>query len=131
MYNKVISIGRLTADPILHTTPSGKSYVRVSLAVNRSYKSSKGEREADFLPLVFWGKGAEHLAQYAKKGTLLSIEGQIRTYRYEKDGQSHFSMDVLGQNFRFLESRSQRAIRENASLDGLSGVLVDQEELPF
>ena len=73
MYNKVISIGRLTADPILHTTPSGKSYVRVSLAVNRSYKSSKGEREADFLPLVFWGKGAEHLAQYAKKGTLLSI----------------------------------------------------------
>ena len=40
-------------------------------------------------------------------------------------------MDVLGQNFRFLESRSQRAIRENASLDGLSGVLVDQEELPF
>lgn len=55
MYNKVIMIGRLTVQPELVTTPTEKSVTRVTLAVNRRFKSQNGEREADFISLVVWG----------------------------------------------------------------------------
>ena len=56
MYNKVILIGRLVADPELHKTSTDKSVARATLAVNRRYKDQNGEREADFITLVVWGK---------------------------------------------------------------------------
>lgn len=59
MYNKIIAIGRLTAQPELTQTPNGKNLTRVTIAVNRRFKTENGEREADFLNVIFWGKLAE------------------------------------------------------------------------
>ncbi|ANO37694.1 tRNA-binding protein [Streptococcus pneumoniae] len=88
MYNKVIMIGRLTSTPELHKTNNDKSVARATIAVNRRYKDQNGEREADFVNMVLWGRLAETLASYATKGSLISVDGELRTRRFEKNGQN-------------------------------------------
>ncbi len=82
MYNKVILIGRLTSTPELHKTNNDKSVARATIAVNRRYKDQNGEREADFINLVFWGKLAETLASYATKGSLISVDGRLMDTKF-------------------------------------------------
>lgn len=130
MYNKVVLIGRLVATPEMIKTSTDKSVTRVTIAVNRRFKSQTGEREADFLTVVFWGRQAESLASYGSKGGLISIDGELRTRRYEKNGQSHYVTEVLGHSFKLLESRAQRAMRENNLAADLADLVVE-EELPF
>lgn len=131
MYNKVIVIGRLTATPELHKTANEKSVARATVAINRRYKGQNGEREADFVNIVVWGKLAETLASYATKGSLISIDGELRTHRYEKNGSNHYVTEVFCQSFQLLESRAQRALRENNSSADLADLVLEEEELPF
>lgn len=131
MYNKVILIGRLVNTPELNKTANDKSVARATLAVNRHYKGQNGEREADFVNVVVWGKLAETLASYASKGSLISLDGELRTRRYEKDGVTHYVTEVLCNGFQLLESRAQRAIRENNAGADLADLLLEEEELPF
>ncbi|MFA9414267.1 MULTISPECIES: single-stranded DNA-binding protein [Streptococcus] len=131
MYNKVVLIGRLTAVPEMIKTPNDKSVTRVSLAVNRRFKSQNGERSADFINVVFWGRQAETLASYGGKGTLVSIDGELRTRKYDKNGSTRYITEVLGHSFQLLESRAQRAIRENNVGQDLADLVLEEEELPF
>lgn len=131
MYNKVIMIGRLTAQPELVTTPTEKSVTCVTLAVNRRFKSQNGEREADFISLVVWGSLAETLVSYAGKGSLISVDGELRTRKYEKDGHTNYVTEVLCHSFQLLESRAQRAMRENNVANDLADLVLEEEELPF
>ena len=131
MYNKVIMIGRLTAQPELVTTPTEKSVTRVTLAVNRRFKSENGEREADFISLVVWGRLAETLVSYAGKGSLILIDGELRTRKYEKDGHTNYVTEALCHSFQLLESRAQRAMRENNVANDLADLVLEEEELPF
>ncbi|MCO4496750.1 single-stranded DNA-binding protein [Streptococcus infantarius] len=131
MYNKVIMIGRLTVQPELVTTPTEKSVTRVTLAVNRRFKSQNGEREADFISLVVWGRLAETLVSYAGKGSLISVDGELRTRKYEKDGHTNYVTEVLCNSFQLLESRAQRAMRENNVANDLADLVLEEEELPF
>ncbi|MGT2907945.1 single-stranded DNA-binding protein [Streptococcus dentiloxodontae] len=131
MYNKVVLIGRLTATPETVKTPNDRSVTRVTVAVNRRFKSKDGEREADFVNVVVWGRLAETLASYAAKGSLISLDGELRTRKYEKDGQTHYVTEVLAQSFQLLESRAQRAMRENNTAGDLADLVLEEEELPF
>lgn len=133
MYNKVILIGRLVATPEMVKTPKDKSVTRtrVTLAVNRRFKSQDGERQADFVNVVLWGRLAETIASYGSKGSLISLDGELRTRKYEKDGVTHFVTEVLGHSFQLLESRAQRAMRENNSENDLADLVLEEEELPF
>lgn len=131
MYNKVILIGRLVNTPELNKTANDKSVARATLAVNRRYKGQNGEREADFVNVVVWGKLAETLASYASKGSLISLDGELRTRRYEKDNITHYVTEVLCNGFQLLESRAQRALRENNAGADLADLLLEEEELPF
>lgn len=131
MYNKVILIGRLVNTPELNKTANDKSVARATLAVNRRYKGQNGEREADFVNVVVWGKLAETLASYATKGSLISLDGELRTRRYEKDGVTHYVTEVLCNGFQLLESRAQRALRENNAGADLADLVLEEEELPF
>ena len=101
------------------------------MAVNRRYKSQNGEREADFINLVVWGRLAETLASYASKGSLISLDGELRSRRYEKDGTTHYVTEVLCSGFQLLESRAQRALRENNTGADLADLVLEEEELPF
>lgn len=131
MYNKVILIGRLVNTPEVNKTANDKSVVRATLAINRRYKGQNGEREADFVNVVVWGKLAETLASYATKGSLISLDGELRTRRYEKDGVTHYVTEVLCNGFQLLESRAQRALRENNTGKDLADLVLEEEELPF
>ncbi|MET3644921.1 single-stranded DNA-binding protein [Streptococcus gallinaceus] len=131
MYNKVILIGRLTATPEVSQTPNKKSVARVTVAVNRRFKAENGEREADFINVVFWGKLADTLASYGTKGSLISLDGELRTRKYEKDGQTRYVTEVIGSSFQLLESRAQRAMRENNVAEDLADLVLEEETLPF
>lgn len=114
MMNKSLLIGRLTAKPELNKTTTKKSVLRCTLAVNRVFKNAAGEREADFISLVIWGKPAEAFASYADKGSLVSVEGELRSRHYDdKEGITHYVTEVLCQQFNLLESKAAVALREN------------------
>ncbi|MGT2745272.1 single-stranded DNA-binding protein [Streptococcus phocae subsp. phocae] len=131
MYNKVILIGRLVSQPELITTATGKSVSRVSVAVNRRFKKTTGEREADFINLVVWGRLAETLVSYASKGSLLSLDGELRTRKYDKNGKNHYVTEILCQSFQLLESRAQRAMRENSVANELVDLVLEEDKHPF
>lgn len=131
MYNKVILIGRIVATPELHKTNKEKSVARATIAINRRFKDQNGEREADFINIVVWGKLAETLASYATKGSLISVDGELRTRKFEKNGQTNYVTEVLATGFQLLESRAQRAMRENNAGQDLADLVLEEEELPF
>ncbi|GAB2024363.1 single-stranded DNA-binding protein [Lactovum odontotermitis] len=128
--NKTLLIGRLVANPELVTTASDKNVVHTTIAVNRRYRNPEGERLADFISLVIWGKTAENFVSYAKKGSLLSVEGEIRTHNYEdKQKQRHYVTEVLCTSYNLLESKAAVALREGSiSTEELA---LEAEELPF
>ena len=105
--NAVSLIGRLTKDIELRKTPSGMSFARFTLAVNRRFKKDQGP-DADFISCVAWDKRADVMYQYLRKGSQVGIEGRIETGSYERNGQRVYTTDVVVDNFYFLESRQQR-----------------------
>ena len=131
MFNKVILIGRIVATPEQHKTNNDKSVARATIAINRRFKDQNGEREADFINIVVWGKLAETLASYASKGSLISVDGELRTRKFEKNGQTNYVTEVLATGFQLLESRAQRAMRENNAGQDLADLVLEEEELPF
>ncbi len=102
--NHVTLIGRLTRDPELKTIGSGSTLCRVSIANNRSYTSGGEKREeVNFFNATAWGKRAEVLAQYAKKGTQLAIEGSLKQRTWEgTDGKKQSAIDITIESFQFL-----------------------------
>ena len=98
--NKVILIGRLTKDPELRYTPgNGTAVTTLTLAID-NYNSKTGEKSADFIPVVIWGKQAENTAQYMSKGSQIAISGRIATRSYDaKDGTKRYVTEVVADTF--------------------------------
>ena len=115
MLNKVIIMGRLTADPELRQTPSGISTCRFSVAVDRGYKSKDtGERQTDFIRVTAWRQTAEFVSRYFSKGQMIVIEGSLRNNNYEdQNGVKHYSMDVLADSVSFAGSRNDNNYTAN------------------
>lgn len=104
--NNANLVGRLTRPVDLRYTQTGIAYGSFTLAVTRKYKNKDGEREADFINCVIWKKGAELLANYTQKGSLIGVSGPIQTRSYDnQQGQRVYVTEVLVENFDFLESR--------------------------
>lgn len=104
--NKSILIGRTTKEAELRYTPEGKAVATVDLAVNRDFQNQQGQREADFIRLVIWGKRAEAFANYVKKGHQVGVEGRIQTRNYEgQDGKKVYVTEVIVADFTFLEKK--------------------------
>lgn len=112
MINRVVLVGRLTRDPELRTTGSGISVATFTLAVDRQFTNSQGERGADFINCVIWRKAAENFSNFTSKGSLVGIDGRIQTRSYDnKDGQRVYVTEVIVDNFSLLESRKDREAR--------------------
>ena len=112
--NRVMLIGRITAKPELRYTSSNIPFSRFSVAVNRTFSNSQGQRETDFINVVVWRKQAENVCNFLDKGSLVSVEGRLHTGSYDdKDGNKRYSMDVVGDSVQFLESKSQAQNRSN------------------
>lgn len=139
MLNRVVLIGRLTRDPELRYTPSGVATCSFTLAVDRNYSNSKGEREADFIPIVTWRNIAETCANYLRKGLLVAVEGRIQVRHYDNnEGRRVYVTEVIAENVRFLEYANKRDTQtddQNQSGDPFanSGEPIDisDDDLPF
>ena len=148
MINNTVLIGRVTKDIELKQTQANKSVTQFVLAVNRQFKNANGEREADFINIVAWGKTAELLAQYAHKGSQIGVVGRIQTRNYENaQGQRVYITEVIADNFQMLESRSQQqgqqqsqpqqraaAPQQNKQPDPFAGgtpMSLNDDDLPF
>ena len=114
MINNVVLVGRMTRDAELRYTPSNVAVATFTLAVNRTFKSQNGEREADFINVVMWRQQAENLANWAKKGSLIGITGRIQTRSYDnQQGQRVYVTEVVAENFQMLESRNSQGNQQN------------------
>lgn len=125
--NKVILMGRLTRDPDVRTTQSGKSVTQMTLAVDRR-RGSDGQQEADFLALVAWEKLADIAGQYLHKGSKILVEGRLQSRSYEaQDGTKRYVTEVVLSNLEFCESRKQEAVGPAEQF----GSTAAQEDIPF
>ena len=112
--NRVVLVGRLTRDPELRTSGSGNSFVNFTIAVNRSYASSNGEREADFINCIAFNKQAENLNRYIRKGGLVGIDGRLQTRTYTaQDNSKRTVMEVICDSVSFLEPKSSSMPRND------------------
>ncbi len=112
--NRIVLIGRLTREPELRFTATGMAVANFTLAVDRQRPNSQGEREADFIRIVVWGKQAETCSNYLGKGRLVAVDGRLQISKYQdKEGQNRTSAEVVAESVRFLD-RAQRAPGEGA-----------------
>ena len=133
--NKVVIIGRLTSDPTLKYTPgAGTAVTTVTLAVDRRYSKDE-KKEADFIPVVIWGKSAESTAQYMKKGLLMGVAGRIQTRSYEaKDGGGkRYITEVVAEEIKFLQwgDKQQSSGGDYSGYEDMVPVDENPDDLPF
>ncbi|MDS3898427.1 single-stranded DNA-binding protein [Staphylococcus hominis] len=143
MINRVILVGRLTKDPEYRQTPSGVSVATFTLAVNRSFTNSQGEREADFINVVVFRKQAENVSKYLSKGSLAGVDGRIQSRSYEnKEGQRVFVTEVVADSVQFMDSKGSNQQNNQSQQQGQApagnspfandnNANIDDDNLPF
>ena len=95
MINRVVMVGRMTRDPELRRTGNGAAVTSFTLALNRNYNSADGQ-QADYISCVVWNKVAENVAQYCAKGSLVGVEGRLRSRSYDNaQGQRVYVTEVV------------------------------------
>lgn len=120
--NRAILIGRLTSDPQLRTTNTGKNVVEFTLAVNKRFKPQDGGPDADFFRVKAWGQTADYVNNYLAKGRLASVEGRLEQRRYQdKDGNNREIIEVVADNVNGLDRPKESGSAPNAVTPGLSG----------
>ena len=107
-FSKAIITGNLTRDPELRTTPNGSSVCSFSVAVNRVYRDASGEQKEDvsFIDCSAWGKLAEMISQYAKKGSGVLVSGRLdqRSWEDKTSGQKRSRVEIVVEDFNFTGS---------------------------
>lgn len=123
LFNKIILVGRLTKDPELRYTPSGKAVASFRLAVDRGTGGGGQDREADFIDVVVWEKQAEHCSQYLSKGRLTLVEGRLQMRQFDaQDGTRRTVYEVVAASVRFLpDGKGGAAPRSPAPSAGPAG----------
>ncbi|NTW05570.1 MAG: single-stranded DNA-binding protein [Peptococcaceae bacterium] len=140
MYNKIILIGRLTADPEMRYTSSGLPVANFTLAVDRGFNTKQGEKETDFIDIIVWRGLAENCAKYIKKGSMVAVDGRLQIRSYEdKQGVRRKVSEVVAENVRFLDRKDtqsqygqgQGQQQNRAVEDEFSEVSFTEDDLPF
>lgn len=125
--NTVILVGRLTRDPELKYTPNGVAVCNFTLAVDRAFSKDK---EADFIPIVVWGKIGEACGNNLGKGRLVAVEGRLQIRSYEKDGNKHRIAEVVASEVKFLDyKKSEKPAGQDGGKPDFGEI--DLDDLPF
>ena len=126
--------GRLTKEPELRYTASGKAVLQVTLAVDRR-PTADGKKATDFLPCVAWEGLARTIAEYCGKGSKIMVEGRVQVRSYEgKDKQLHYVTEIVLTGMEFCDKKNAPAERERAepqSQDLFGATDVRAEDIPF
>lgn len=138
--NKIVLMGRLTKDPEVRYTQSGKVVCQFTIAVDRPFSGEDGKKEADFIPIIVWGKPAEIAGNSLAKGHRVLVEGrlQIRSYDDSK-GVKRWVSEVIANSFEFIERKADgnnsspaAAPTSNPSpMDSFGTPVHFNEEIPF
>jgi len=108
--NKVILVGNLGRDPETRYMPSGGAVTNVSIATSKGWKdkdSGEQKERTEWHRIVFFNKLAEIAGEYLKRGSKVYIEGELRTRNWEKDGQKHYTTEVVASEMQMLDSRGE------------------------
>ena len=118
MLNACILMGRLTADPELRTTQTGKSVTSFTLAVDRDFQQND-EKQADFISVVAWGKTAEFVKKWFSKGRMIAVVGRIQARTYtDKDGNNRKAVEVVADKVSFTGEKADTAAQEPSRIEG-------------
>lgn len=142
MINRVILVGRLTKDPEYRQTPNGVSVATFTLAVNRTFTNSQGEREADFINVVVFRRQADNVNNYLSKGSLAGVDGRIQSRSYENnEGRRVFVTEVVADSVQFMDSKGSNNQNNQSQQRGQApagnnpfsnnNADVDDDDLPF
>lgn len=107
--NKIVLLGKLIKDPELKTIDNGeKVFTRFIVAVERNFKSADGTRKSDLIPVTIWGRKAEVICKYMKRGSYISLSGRLKTGSYEdKLGNKKYIAEVVAEDFKFVGNRKE------------------------
>lgn len=133
--NKVILMGRLTKDPDVRYTQTGKVVCQFTLAVGRPFTNQEGQREADFITIVVWGKIAELCGNSLAKGHKVLIDGRLQIRNYDaKDGTKRWVTEIIAHSVEFIEKKKS-AVTGNEPIGGnleeFGPAVPFDEEIPF
>lgn len=125
--NKVQLIGRLGKDPSVRFTPKGTPYTNFTVAVSRRWRNKEGElqEQTEWVNIEAWGRTGENCEKYLHKGSLVYLEGQLRTDRYEHEGETRYFTKVVVRNMQMLE---RREVEEEEVHEEEVEVEVEEEE---
>ena len=134
--NKFIGVGRLTRDPEVRYTQTGKAVANFSIAIDSGFGDNK---RVDFIPVVVWDKLAEICGNNLTKGRRVLIEGRLQLSEYEKDGQKNRKTEVVAQNIEFLDSKQDgqgshstpSPAKGSSPADSMGSEVFPEEEIPF
>lgn len=135
--NKVLLYGNLTRDPELRALPSGQQVATFGLATNRSFRNKEGsqQEQTEFHNIVAFGRTAEVMGQYLKKGRPVYVEGRIQTRSWDSEGQKKYRTEIVVDSFQFGpqaggEGRTQQNPQDDQSQDqGGSSIQYPDEEI--
>ena len=128
--NHFVAIGRLTRDPEVRYTQSGKACAKFTLAIDRR-KSADGKQQADFVSCVAWEKTAEIIGNNCTKGKKIAVEGRIQTRSYDaNDGSKRYVTEVVVNSMEFCESRRDTGSSAGRA-DEYHGAVVPDSDIPF
>src|SRR5512133_3336784 len=125
--NRVQLIGRLGKDPESKFTPTGKKVAHFSVAVSNRWKSKDGEAKetTEWVNVEAWDRLGEVCQEYLKKGSLVYIEGRLKTDKYEEKGDTRYYTKVVAQMVQFLDSRTGDTVEQTGDED------LEATEFPF
>ncbi len=108
-FNQVTIIGNLTRDPELKALEDGNKVVSFSVAVNSTYKNKAGVKveSVEFVNCNAFGKSAELINLYMKKGSQILVQGKLKTHQWEKDGVKHYQTRIVADSFKFGASKKE------------------------
>lgn len=132
--NKAIIMGRLTKDPEVKYTQTGKVVAQFTLAVDRPFKDANGNKEADFIPVVVWGKAAELVGNSCQKGHRLLVDGRLQIRSYEaKDGSKRWVSEIIANGVEFVERKSDKGgtSGDKSEFEQFGHAVPFDEEIPF
>jgi single-strand DNA-binding protein len=137
--NKITLIGNLTRDPEVRSTPNGVTVCTFTIAVNRRFANSNGERTTDFFRINAWRQLGETCARYLSKGRKVAVVGELQARTYEgKDGTTRMSLDISADEVEFLSPKSQddgagsSNSRGNDNAQDLAGFTdIQSDDIPF
>lgn len=131
--NKIILMGRLTANPEMKQTPSGTAVAVFTIAVNRRF-AKDGQQQADFIRCTAWRQQAEFICKYFEKGSMICVVGNIQTRSWDgQDGKKQFATDIVVEEVYFAGGKKDSANQSEETVNGFESFQSDfsDDDLPF